>query len=983
MAKANSINKGKTYNLNSPVLNILLVVICVLGMGGSLRFFQLDMKKTNQQLDEKPVGTVYWAENTVQCLSSRYQQWNRLERYSSVYDGDVISTAAFSEAKINFVNGENLELSENTSVQIKYKEEIPTVEFRGGEIDVRTDRSGLLISLAGTGEARQEQGEGQVEASAVKVNLDPRSSASMKALDDTTFKLYQGSGTISSGGESRELNGRNAFKIWSDGQFLTDLPIMILSPGNGARILRSKPGKAPVQFLWQKLASMPDSGVWLEIAETKDFANPTGSWYSENDDSMEIDLPEGTYFWKAYVYQSLDEVDSGRLEIVYTPGPGALSPSNGSVQTYQAGKQDLRFSWAVPEEAEAVLLEVAANPDMTRPRIRQLIRRTKGGYGSFVSSELGTGQWYWRVYPVYPGGISEGDIFSSSSGAGQGFWRVRPINADILAEDVPSPINSFTLVEASEKPNLTNTPLVDVVQGDSLRLVFPLDNYTLEASRTPDLFFSWKNPLSYNAKLQISERSDFSSSLVAEEDAVGSSIQGLFLRPGTYYWRITGNGGSSLPTRLVVEPALAAPKLESPRDNERLRLEETNAVNFTWERMNYANYYVFRLFLEGRDTPLTEISSLQNNMVLVYFDPKTAGRFRWTVQGFSSPTDVSSGRNGLIAQGHFIISPQTGSNQSGQIIWTNPRITNIQTFEGSVHSPVTLVAPAAGTNIPGTQALRSPIEARWTTEEPLTNVQLIVSRTSDPLTDPRAIVKDAGASSATFPSLSEGIWYWIVRGDTSDGRGATAGDSRWLNVLPIPLLPAPGAIQPEDQSVIGIAQLTQDRNITFRWNEVEGANSYIFSLFRAPAEDAAATVSNAPADTAADTVSGGISDASSDNASDTSSDDASDNVSDASSDDTSVSASDAGTSGEAAAGNDTRNPPILLVTAAPGPELSYVLKDLAILNQGKYLWQVEAIYQNNIGTIEQRGKIELHPFTIEIQRSSGFQTQSQGTMYGQ
>jgi len=361
----------------------------------------------------------------------------------------------------------------------------------------------------------------------------------------------------------------------------------------------------------------------------------------------------------------------------------------------------------------------------------------------------------------------------------------------------------------------------------------------------------------------------------------------------------------------MIIPALEAPKLAFPRENERLRIEEGKAVIFTWEREGYENYYLFRLFLEGRPQPLSEVSSLQNNSVMVYFDPSTTGQFRWTVQGIKSPTDTSSGRNGLIAESSFTIVSQTPSARSDQSSWTIPRVVNIQTRSGEVHSPITLVSPASGINVAGIQALRSPLEARWTTEEPLKNAQLIVSQTQDPSSDPRAVVKDAGTRPVTFPPLSEGIWYWIIRGDTNDERGATPGDPFWFKVLPIPLLPAFRPIQPQDDVVIGIVQLTRDKMISFRWNPVEGANAYIFSLFR------------------------------------------------------------------------ETDPPTLLITAPPDAVYIYDLQNLSILNQGNYLWQVEAVYLNESGVIEQRGKIEQHRFTIDIQHSSDFQTRSQGTMYGQ
>ena len=912
-AKSSKTRKLKFLNLDFLLHNILIVVVCLLGMGLSLLIFYRDLRESLKLLEESPVGTVHWVENTVQRLSSRRIQWERVERVSPIYNGDTINTASLSIAKINFKNGERLELSENTSVQITYRnEETPNIDLYKGEIQVQSGREELLVTISG---ASDETVPGSSVQRAV---LDPRTSAGIKVNNGSTLKLFQGSAEMTSLRETRPVSTGRALKVGNDGAFLEDPPMVVISPRNGTRLLRTSLEKAPVVFQWQKSNLYLQSGVWLEIAETGSFSSLVGSWYSEDKDSMEVDLPEGTFYWKVYMAPALEEVDSGRFQIIYSPGPRALSPADGSVQTFLRGSREQRFYWSVPEETEAVLLEVASNPEMSRPRLRQLIKMTNVGSGSYVSTELAPGQWYWRIHPVFPGGVSESDSISTLMGTGQNFWRVRPMNTDIIADNQPSVVNMFILEESQGQgipAAVSHVSVKNTEPGDSPRLLFPPDNFTIESGRTPDLFFSWINPQDYSAGIQIAQRSDFSGPMILDESVFGSGIQSPFLKPGTYYWRITntnaGDSGRTVPTRLVITPSLEAPRLDSPRDNERLLIEEGKAVSFNWERMDYANLYRFSLFLEGMNIPLTEISSLQNNSVLVFFDTGTTGRFRWTVQAFSSPSEISSGRNGLIAQGHFSIAPQAGSAAAEQVGWRIPRIANIQSYSGEVRSPITLISPPSGASVPGIQALRNPPDARWTSDEPLRNVQLIVSRNSDPSSDPMALIKDAGTSSVSFPPLSDGIWYWIIRGDTSTGRGATPGNSFWFTVLPIPLLPSPLISLPENGSIIDLVQLTRDRNIVFRWDEVEGANAYIMSLYQ------------------------------------------------------------------------DSNPPSLVLATAPETILSYTLDNLSLLNQGDYLWQVEAVYRNRNGVIEQRGIIEQHRFTIDIQRSNNLQTQSLGTMYGQ
>ena len=902
----------KFLNVRNPeslIRNGIVTVICLLGMGGSFWGLRQDQKRTSQMLDKTPVGIIYWVNNNAKRLSTNRLQWDRLQQLSPIYNGDTIVSDDFSEVKINFIDGETLELSENTSVRILYQDS-KTFRFvlREGEIQVQSAKNSLTVSLA------ESAPVGAVNSD-LRINLKPGTIAAINSRDGYYLKIYQGSGILVARGESHTIGEEEVLMLGKDGLVQELPPAIVLAPRNGTWLLQTSKGKLPVEFLLKRLNSSAGS-IRLEIARSRNFSSLEGSWYLDDTDHMianqpsvperstgiglltEIELAGGTYFWRIFASavpeganqrpgtEGNTPVDSGRLEIIYTQGPLALSPADGDVKELLP-RQDLRFSWTVPEVAEAVVFEAADNPEMKNPRLRQTIKRTKNGRGSYDSSELTAGKWFWRIQPVYPD--------------------------DIQSLDFASPVNSFTLVKAEEsvvQKTVGSAPAA--TPGAILQLMFPPDNYSIEANRVPDLLFTWKNTFLSDARFQISERPDFSGSLIKDEEVFSANIQCPFLAPGIYYWRIIGADQkiTSPPNRLVVTSALNGPKLESPSENERLRVREGVAVRFSWEPVNYANYYQFSLFLEERELPLSEISFLQNNSVNVYFDPNTSGQFKWTVQGFRAPTELATGQKGLITQGRFYIAPETTSARIDQVSWTIPRIANIQSFAGEVYSPISLISPRSGINIPGIQALRSPPIARWASDALLRNTQLIISHTSDPLSDPMAVVIDVSGNSATFPSLSEGIWYWIIRGDSSDLRGATPGDPFWFTVLPIPSLSAPRPIQPLDRT-IGLEQLTNDRNITFRWDIVEEANAYIFSLFL------------------------------------------------------------------------KEDPPKLIISASPQTSRSFVLEDLSLLNQGDYLWQVEAIYLNANGVIEQRGRTEQNPFSIEIKRSDTLQTHSQGTLYGQ
>jgi hypothetical protein len=952
--------KGKTaklsrrwYNPDSLLLNIVVAVFCVLGMGSTLWLFRADLNRTLRSLAEEPVGTLVWKNYRVQRLSAGRYLWDRPRRYARFYDGDVITTAAFSQARVVFVNGEILELSENTSVRLVYRnEEISRFDLIEGAVSLTSSRFTAAV-FTGSG----------------KVNLNPKSSASVRTGTGINLSVFQGSASLTAGEETHRAEAGEALETGGDGEFLGEPRVVMVFPQDGTRILNVSKEPAPVEFIWQKVNAPESSGVRLEIAGDRDFTRPVVNWYGE-DNAAAFDLAPGIYYWRAFVPPALDSVKPGLLEIRHFPGFRALSPADGSVFRYVSRTPELRFSWSAPEEVSELVLEVADNPDMERVRFRQELKSAAGEIGSFTYSELREGSWYWRVRPVYSG-LVKGDGLPSSVNS---FRIVRdaelsapvPITPPALINTGQGNIRfswspddeavSYTLLVSRDRelrnPLISQTTdrnyyIYDISQGTleegeyywgvyltgtedrrsavsealsftvsagetNPRTLFPPDNYTATADRSPDINFSWKNPYSRGVRFQIAERPDFSASLIRDEEIKGLGAQGRFLKPGVYYWRVSADAGlsgkDSPPARLVILPSLPEPAIQSPKENDNLLAEDGKPVIFSWERMDYA-YYRFSIYAEGRNEPLTDISSLRDNQVTVFFDARTAGRFRWTVQGFKLPTADTSGRSGPIVSGRFTVSPTQGT-VTGNESWGVPRIA-IQIIPGETHSAITLESPKKDANILGLDALRTPPEARWTSDEPLQNIRLIISRTLDPVSDPMAIVERArSADSAVFPALSEGTWYWTVRADTMDNRGVGPGTPFWFNVLPIPPLLAPEQPAPADEEVITLAQLTRDKNLTFRWNEVEGANAYIFSL------------------------SGG-------------------------------------------------DPPRLLITGLVENRTSFVLEDLTLLDQDIYLWQVEAVYQNRNGILEQRGIIEQHPFSIDVQRSTNLQTRSQGKLYGQ
>ena len=366
--------------------------------------------------------------------------------------------------------------------------------------------------------------------------------------------------------------------------------------------------------------------------------------------------------------------------------------------------------------------------------------------------------------------------------------------------------------------------------GAPVRVLFPPDNYFSSSAQTPDLLYTWENPKFQKIAFQIASRSDFTGPLMVNQKLTGTAIQGLFLPPGTYYWRVLREEGSPVlagthPMRLIVLRSFSSPEILTPREGEKLRIAEGIPVDFRWEKLNYADTYDFKLFSVENKVPLYEVSSLADTVVQAYFNPYTAGRYRWTVQANIDSWGGIIRKHGLITSHYFSIGPGSAPSVPGFVRGVIK--------SGAVNAPITLLAPWTGSSFINSRL--SPHTVRWSVNDNFINTRVIFSRDQDPVADPQAVIQyvDEGETSINLPDLGEGVWYWIVQGETHGGQGFSAASPSWFTIQPQSPLDSPAYIQPVREAVFTLEQLTAERRITFIWEEVSDADAYIFSLFDA------------------------------------------------------------------------------------------------------------------------------------------------------
>ena len=128
--------KKRSTRLTVSFSDVLVGIICFVGMFYCLFLFWQDINVTFSRSNEEPIAVIYFKKNTAQRKLLNSNIWERLRTASPIYNGDKIRTASMSEAYTIFNDCSKIDLHENSLIQVFSKKDKNSVEFISGSISV-------------------------------------------------------------------------------------------------------------------------------------------------------------------------------------------------------------------------------------------------------------------------------------------------------------------------------------------------------------------------------------------------------------------------------------------------------------------------------------------------------------------------------------------------------------------------------------------------------------------------------------------------------------------------------------------------------------------------------------------------------------------------------------------------------------------------------------------------------------------------------
>ncbi len=857
--------RNTKYKNNLKSIDILVIVVSLSVIILFMFLFFKNLNKTLTR-DKDEIATISFKYKSVQRKFIDSAIWDRPVQFSPVYDGDIIRTSPGAEATIKYIGKKNvIELGPSTMIQVFAidDENNGKVSLKSGNISVQTAiGSQMLINSKKstiTVEANSSLRADKSKERRLKLILEKGKASVLKNIEDQkTGKILSDNSVLSAGQVDEffeEISGEGGDK-------LSPNSITMISPADNLKILnqRKKGEAADIYFEWYSTFDKSEE-IILETSAFKNFSKILNKYSLNKLKNLTIKYQKGNLYWRAYPAKEgvkSDSAISGKVKVLAAYPPQLVSPIQDHTYSFKEVYPYINFVWNGNAISSSYLLEVADNKNMQNPVIKQVSNVT-----SLTFSSLGEGKWYWRVTPQYY--LGEGADIASSEGhsfsvekkekleapkfiAPESFGKIsngKKLNFSWHAvseareyevvisknANMSDPIftsvtytNNFELPEevkklaagdyyisvsaiGKNKSVLTQTKVQKFTVQDTknvLRSVFPPDSYVIADTLCLDTRFTWKSNLNRTHIFQVSDTENFEK-IILEKKTKNNAIDGINLAIGTWYWRVVSKVGRDL-LKSEVKKVIIAPPFDKPTlidASDKVIVKEAKKNSFKWSKSNKIDYYQVKISKPDRSSaPLYENLFITENSIDIDLNDIEDGTYVISVQGFASPTLMSSRRYSL-AIDHYAYFKHI--------------------------KPVKLVYPANKEKLSGVMcALEKPkFECKYIDAPSKAKVILQKKR----LIGWKNITSiDTIDSKIIMPNLNAGKYRWYIKASSTDGFDISSKNKSYFEVLPINPLAKTQMIKPKKNTVYGIDYFKKNRVIEFKWTKVNNATHYIFKI---------------------------------------------------------------------------------------------------------------------------------------------------------
>lgn len=847
----------KRTKFKSPVLDFFVVTVCLSVAGYFAWTFWKDLNSTARRTDKEEIATITFKNRIAQRKFEDRVVWERIEKSTPLYNGDLVKTAELAEAVITFNDGSQIDIYENTMIQVYYS------DYEGVHISVGNGK--LQLDSSKDSKVQLTLNDGSTINAGGGTSLSAKTSAAgASGANNKTVQVRSGNATVTgSSGSTESISAGQSVSV-RDGGEISKKPVTVTSIPPEMKVLNIEGQEVPVKLEWNKIQS--DEPIILQTSTKKDFSVITEEKVITSQNDALLNVADQTVYWRIFPKGNEVEAEEGKISVESTKALTLISPAKESVIKYRNRNPQISFRWDGNEYAQNYLLKVSSTPDMQNTIISKIVEKP---YTELDT--IGSGEWWWQVTPYYEiSSLGYADAGSSivqsftvekTSGINPPSLTVPLQNAEIHYKDALN-INfswkseikaTYDLLiakdpdfseiiaikhTAGQRTNVNlaipekdgqeyywkvirNSSEADDLSPESFvrkftassyisvptRLLYPPEEYSTESSKLASVRFMWKpadEAKNKESLLQISTSPDFNA-ISLERKTSANSLENLTLPKGEYYWRvgienIDGNIEFTQPNHLVVQNELQTPVITNIRENAELLIAQNSLVKINWTKVEGADYYNLKVY-DRNNHLITERPEATGNTVSLDLPDDS---YTVKIQAVSSQTLSSPIRTGPVESVDFSVRRPT---------------------------QVTALRPYASERIDGLSALRNPVNFTWKdgSDKSVTQELLLKKRQADGSLKEVERLK-VSKNTVSIPRLTSGSYTWQIIASTKEGIPVNS-DVNGFTVTEVASLTKPLLTSPSRNFTMDSAFLRKNRTISFEWNEVPGATEYQFNLY--------------------------------------------------------------------------------------------------------------------------------------------------------
>jgi hypothetical protein len=626
----------------------------------------LDLNRTLDAGDRKPIGKIVFKERIAQRRLDREPVWENLRTESPVYARDTIRTENLSEAEIVLNDGSRIALEENTLI---------VLNFAGNEALLDFSYGGIRAASASGADLKVRSGNTEINLAGAEARL------SSDRPDSIDLEVKKGRAAIQRGGISDEVSENEVASLERNEIKKNQASLTLLEPGDGERrIIESNTDQ--VVFRWS--AEKPSR---FELSRTRDFRAIIMSRNAAG--SVEIPLSPGIYFWRV-VQEGEKPVLPRGLSIIQKHTVTLYSPANGQALAVRGSEAPVQFSWSPIDHASSYQVIVS------RDASGNDVVRQESSYTTLITLSLPPGNYFWRIRPVssvadavFPSAVSaftvkqlektnppvpvspadvtflkriaeKGIVFSFKETLYGARYRIqvskdprfdRPLVSELtstgsllLRRDFPEGKYYWRVLTEDGEPS--GVLSFSILNRADITPIFPAAGRFVVVERNEPVNFRWQSSAGSTGayRLIISKDADLKNPVV--DQLASAEASQVRLEQGQYYWKViqtesTGEViGESRIERCTVAIRPPAVIPEYPLAGAPVDMTQQDSILFRWKPVDGADSYHFRLYREPGRRPIFDRLTADSQLLLNRLDLLDTGLFSWSVTVRMKGSDV-------------------------------------------------------------------------------------------------------------------------------------------------------------------------------------------------------------------------------------------------------------------------------------------------------------------------------------------------------